>query len=147
LSTKIQINSLEALERLIGGDNEVEVELRGSVVQEFAKKHLKCIAQEYLGKIEGDITETIKEVAEERIGKYKTVGWTRRFYLNQDIQEAVNAQLDIALSDVVRKKLDEYDLDARAQRVVNQVVGDELSKRIRDAVKEKFSEALKKLSD
>ena len=40
---KIQINSLKALERLIGGDNELEIEIRNSIVQEFTKKHLKSI--------------------------------------------------------------------------------------------------------
>jgi hypothetical protein len=35
---------LEALERLIGGDSEVEVESRNSVVQKFAETHLKAIA-------------------------------------------------------------------------------------------------------
>jgi hypothetical protein len=44
MSIKLQINSLDALERLIGGDNEVELELRNWVVQAFAKKHLKIAA-------------------------------------------------------------------------------------------------------
>lgn len=42
--TKIQINSLEALERLIGGDSELEFEIRNNVAQDFAKKHLKAVA-------------------------------------------------------------------------------------------------------
>lgn len=41
---KIQINSLEALERLIGGDTDLEIEVRNSVVQDFTKKHLKALA-------------------------------------------------------------------------------------------------------
>lgn len=44
MSTKIQINSLEALERLIGNDNELEIQVRNSIVQEFTYKHLKAIA-------------------------------------------------------------------------------------------------------
>ena len=40
---KIQINSLEALERLIGGDTQVEIEIRNSIVQEFTKKYLKSL--------------------------------------------------------------------------------------------------------
>ena len=35
------ILDLPALERLIGNDTEIEVELRNSIVQAFAKKHLK----------------------------------------------------------------------------------------------------------
>jgi hypothetical protein len=44
MSVKIQINSLEALERLIGNDNELEIQIRGSIVQEFTKKHLRSLA-------------------------------------------------------------------------------------------------------
>ena len=44
MSTKIQINSLDALERLIGGDTELEIEVRNSVIQKFAEKHLKPLA-------------------------------------------------------------------------------------------------------
>lgn len=47
MSVKLQINSKEALERLIGGDSDLEVELRNSVVQEFANKHLKGLAMVY----------------------------------------------------------------------------------------------------
>ena len=43
---KIQINSLEALERLIGGDTQLEIDLRNSIVQEFSKKYLKAVAAE-----------------------------------------------------------------------------------------------------
>ena len=41
---KIQINSLEALERLIGNDKEMEISVKQSILNEFAKKHLKSIA-------------------------------------------------------------------------------------------------------
>lgn len=45
MGIKIQIASLEALERLIGGDSQLEIEIRESVVQNFAKKHLKGVAE------------------------------------------------------------------------------------------------------
>lgn len=43
----IQINSLEALERLIGKDNELEVSIRNSIVQDFSKHYLKSVANEF----------------------------------------------------------------------------------------------------
>jgi hypothetical protein len=46
----VQINNLEALERLIGGDTEVEIDIRKSVVENFVKKHLKGIANDTLVK-------------------------------------------------------------------------------------------------
>jgi hypothetical protein len=44
MGVKIQINSVEALERLIGGSTEIEIELRQSVVENFMKKHINAIA-------------------------------------------------------------------------------------------------------
>lgn len=46
MSVKIQIASLAALERLLGNDSEVEFEIRQSVAENFAKKHLKAIASD-----------------------------------------------------------------------------------------------------
>lgn len=45
---KIQINSLEALERLIGGDTELEMEVRSSVAENFSKKWLSTLAREFV---------------------------------------------------------------------------------------------------
>lgn len=45
-NVKIQINSLEALERLIGNDTQLETELRQSVVENFATKHLKSLVRD-----------------------------------------------------------------------------------------------------
>jgi hypothetical protein len=36
---------LPAIERLIGGDTEVEVRIRKQIVEEFARRHLKAIAE------------------------------------------------------------------------------------------------------
>jgi len=55
----------EALERLIGGDTEAEVQLKEGIVQAFAKRHLKAVAdskafQPYLEQIAGAVTEELK---------------------------------------------------------------------------------------
>jgi hypothetical protein len=56
---------LAALERLIGGSSEAEVEIREGIVRTFAKKHLKELAnleafQPYLKKIAGAVEEELK---------------------------------------------------------------------------------------
>lgn len=40
--------SVEALNRLIGGDSEIELQLRQQVVENFAKKHLKALIDDSL---------------------------------------------------------------------------------------------------
>ena len=59
---KIQINSLEALERLIGNDKEMEISVKQSILNEFAKKHLKSIANsEAMLSIASYVTKELKE--------------------------------------------------------------------------------------
>src|ERR1035437_10268974 len=66
----IQINNLEALERLIGGDSEVEIEIRNSIIQKFAEKHLKPLANcEPITSTLKTITEVIKDQVIEKCSK------------------------------------------------------------------------------
>jgi len=44
---KLQLDK-DALERLIGRDSQVEIDLRSGIVQNFAKKYLKAVAQSEL---------------------------------------------------------------------------------------------------
>lgn len=57
---------LPALERLIAGDNDVEIAIREGVVQSFAKRHLKAVAnseamQPYLKKVSAAINRELKK--------------------------------------------------------------------------------------
>ena len=66
MSIKIQINSLAALERLIGGDSELEIELRQSVVEAFARKHLKVVVNSEVFK---EAVDGIRASLEGEVGK------------------------------------------------------------------------------
>lgn len=67
MGTTIQINSLEALERMIGGDSETEIQIRYSIIQEFAKKHLKALVPEVVA---GSLDELKKEVRQVVLDEY-----------------------------------------------------------------------------
>jgi hypothetical protein len=71
MSIKIQINSLKALERLIGGDNEIEIEIRNNIVQEFSKRYLKSIVSDRLIlRVKEDLEADIIKSANEQFGEY-----------------------------------------------------------------------------
>lgn len=61
MGVKIQINSLEALERLIGGDTELEIDIRESIIYNFASKHLKSIVGEVMNKYEQDLKKDFEK--------------------------------------------------------------------------------------
>jgi hypothetical protein len=71
---KLQINSLDALNRLIGGDSELELQLRQQVVAEFAKKYLKSIVldewfQKWMESLKADLQKTFQTMVKEAIGE------------------------------------------------------------------------------
>ena len=63
---KIPINSLEALERLIGGDNELEISIRDNIVQEFTNKYLKgLVNSDKIKEASWSINQKIRNCVEE----------------------------------------------------------------------------------
>lgn len=70
---KIQINSLEALERLLGEDTEIQFEIRTNIAQEFTRKHLKTL-----------LTESIKEAFED---KKQSLQWNIRYEVEQQVSK------------------------------------------------------------
>ena len=61
MATKLtlQINSLEALEKLLSGDVQLEMDMRNTVVQEYAKKYIKSVAQEFVSSQNRTETEKV----------------------------------------------------------------------------------------
>lgn len=64
---KIQINSLVALERLIGDDKEMEITVKTSVINEFAKSYIKSVAN-------SEIVDTIKKAILDEVKKTNYFG-------------------------------------------------------------------------
>jgi len=110
----IQINSLEALERLIGGDAQVEVEVRNSVVQKFAEKHLKPLANcepitATLNAIKAEILKIVQEKCEKDIATFKN-DWYGRISdvkLRSEIKSEIDSQVRNVVDDTIRKAVDE----------------------------------------
>lgn len=87
---KIQINSLEALERLIGNDNELEVGLRGAIVQDFAKRHLKALVTSDVVNIwEMANKELVDSILNEHYFDKKEIAWRQQLVFKPDLRDRV----------------------------------------------------------
>lgn len=85
---KLQINSLAALERLIGGDTEVELEIRNNIVQEFAKKHLKPIADSpNINSIKADLLQQAITIVTAEIGTLSGQYWNQKVVLKKEVRD------------------------------------------------------------
>lgn len=119
----LQINSLEALERLIGNDSATEVEIRNSVVQKFAEKHLKPIADTVLSRID----DAVKQLVAEDIVTYKKDGWKSSVVLKdeykaliqEEISKKIGSEIEASCAFATQKFIETLDdvVDKRVKRV------------------------------
>lgn len=125
MGTKIQINSLAALERLIGGDTETEIEIRTSIVKEFVKKYLADIAQTDEMRI---AVKGIQAAVEQKIGTWRgSYSWDKKFTLTPDVEKTLSEFINT----IVKNKFEEL--------VANSIKKNEWLSKI-DAIVEERSE-------
>ena len=107
----IQLNSVEAIERLIGGDGELEIAIRNNVVQKFAERHLKPllnsdITRKFYREAEEGILALQQNAIEREIGKFKSSGYSRTFTPTPELRKAVDETIDTAIREYVRTAVD-----------------------------------------
>lgn len=110
---KIQINSLEALQRLIGGDSHLEIEIRNSIVQEFSKKYLKAVANsngvQYAERLIKDMIKDHKNIHGNSYGIKPE--------LAKLIQESVRSRIYDVIRETIKEYLDSSTLKADIERI------------------------------
>lgn len=115
---KIQINSLVALERLIGDDKEMEITVKTSVINEFAKSYIKSVAN-------SEIVDTIKKAILDEVKKTNYFGllvqdksnhYRTDYLLSNDAKELVKTQ--------VRREIDNLILETVTPPIREEIVGE-----------------------
>lgn len=93
--------TVPALERLIGGDTELEVEIRKNIVHEFSKRHLSAVAKEVYGDIE-KAKEQIRTQVLGDMGAVKMEAWSSgRYKLTSEATEAIRSSVRQVIRDEV----------------------------------------------
>ena len=138
----LQLNSVAAVEALIGGDTEVEVELRKSVVAGFTRKHLKQLANsEFLSDAVHEVKLSVQEIVTNK--------------LSETIGSLVKQPNQYSYRDNYAFKLNDKTVEAIEREVRNQavsIVGETINRAIakasffdqayiKQAVDKKFNEA------
>lgn len=152
MSTKIQINSLEALERLIGNDNELEIQLRNAVVQEFTTKHLKAVANEEL--LKNASKAIIEEIKLEFFEISNKGTYNEKVYLKDKFKEEFRDEVKRAyrqsMTEFVYEELGEQNtkekvktaLEDATANILNQLAPEVLERRIENLVNQRLKERL-----
>lgn len=104
---KIQINSLAALERLIGDDKEMEITVKKSVINGFAKSYIKSIAN-------SEIVDTIKKAVLNEVKRTDYFGLLVQnksefcginYLLSNKAKELVKIQVKREIEDLIQKEI------------------------------------------
>lgn len=155
---KIQINSLEALERLIGDDKEMEFAIKESILNGFAKKYLKSIANsEAMAEVATKVLRELKETGYYGLLKTKPVSSLNIFsdtYLSAEAKELIKVQIhreiDTTISNEVSKIRETIVQDIRSRLdlmalSVSQCIREEVQKEtIEKLVQKKLKDLLEK---
>jgi hypothetical protein len=145
MSVKIQINSLEALERLIGGDSELEIEMRKSIAYDFTTKHLKSLAndpavQAHMDKARSQLTETVRVEVEKKLGglvrtnNYPYTAFAFNTETRQYIDKAVSDRFEEFVKTKVAEAMKVWTPE-QINKIVDREVVHQIHTKVRDGVK------------
>jgi len=150
---KIQINSLEALERLIGGDSELEIQIRNNVVQDFTAKHLKALATNDMIKQTGNsvIEQLRRDFFIKKSGRYT---WDEKYVFKDGILDEFKAEISIKAKAEIEKTVQQIlnenvaiknlndAVERAANRIAESLTDENLEKRLDYMVDKKIKEKL-----
>jgi len=137
---KIQINSLAALERLLGDDAKMEIEVRQSVVEAFARGFVKNIANaDAVAKVIEDLKDFVKrEVVEETSNQMAMAGivkdgswYQTKLKLTDTAEEKIASEVRIQVYDNIRKAISEMNIDEIVTRYVTDAIRREVNHQVK----------------
>jgi len=146
--------TLPALERLIGGETEIEVHLRQQIVEKFAEKHLKAIVKseawkaaytQWQAELEAAVSKILQEYIASQQDKDQGIPGTSSGY---KLQHAIAKAADTAVERAVQRVVDTQKryLEGIVKHAVDRAMEADIKKRIDDGVNAKLQavqEALK----
>lgn len=157
MSVNIRLD-VPALERLIGGDTEIEVELRKGVVEAFAKHHLTAVLKDeafarYLSQERETLRTALNALIAEHIGTmkrepYGTFGHHDVVYLTDEMKTALGVEAEKRISEIVRKKVDEV-WARREQKIVGEIytrIAEKVDRLTESVIQEQVKDRLAKVA-
>jgi hypothetical protein len=137
----------ETLERLIGGDDEAAIQIRQTIVQQFANRHLKAVANsETVRQVGAAIEAAVVEAVQAQVGK-KAPGYGGKLTFNPEIKAAIHEEVRNPIATKVREEVlaaVEGALEKIRPEIadrVNKAVDREIAAQVRAAVAQKLQAA------
>ena len=144
---RLQLN-LPALERLIAGDSQMEVELRHQVVENFAKHHLKKLMNDDMfARIKEWFRTACEAAYAKELGQVVQSFWCDNFELESHMREHVARAARAEVDAVVKEHLAKYKEDllrrdaAHIEAVIQRTLDRELEAQVEAEVRRRLDVA------
>lgn len=106
MSVKIQINSKEALDRLIEGDPELKIQVRESIINGFAKTYLKSVANsKVMETLETEIMEELRDTGFFGLLEEECSGVIRKMKLSSDVRELIKSKVTHSVHTLINEAM------------------------------------------
>ncbi|RTL07741.1 hypothetical protein EKK58_00950 [Candidatus Dependentiae bacterium] len=103
----LQINSLAALERLLGGDNELTTSIRKSVAAAFARNYMVDLVRSEFANKEAElkraVAEEVNKVCLQKTRESPT--WSPSFELSPSMKEKIRTEVATQLTSVINAEV------------------------------------------
>jgi len=150
---------VKALEKLVAGNSEVEVELRNCVVQEFAKRHLKAVANDPVFKgwvetqmlsikmsIEEEMKTVFSDIRRDSWGKVTRESFKKEVKdkIHQEANNFIEIQISNKVQEIVNQRLD--DLTAKVNIYCDSMINKYTTRTLDEMVDNKFRALLEAMN-
>jgi len=135
-----------ALERLIGGDSEMEIQLRHAAVREVMNRHAAAILKaDGFDEIESRLRLAVQAQVDQSIGT-KQVGWSRMIVLSPAVQRAIHVLDEAAVSKIARDSINKVVGSLNLSEMIEARVKSQIKDEINAGVKARLAELSKGLA-
>lgn len=160
--TKVFVSSA-ALERLIGGDSELEINLRRQIAENFAKHHLKALVttdvfrkalQEIKVNVEAEVNKAGIELVRKRIGNMADASTWNPPRISPAFMEELRKTVDTMAMETLegaRRQISQYfeervqqfekDFEGWIQLRINQVTNEMVEEKVREGIERRLRAA------
>lgn len=124
-----------AIERLLGGDSELEVELRQQIADQFATKHLKSLLNDKVfNQFRKTVSAEVDSAIHDCLARTTKRGWKREVSINAEVREKLREAVRAETENVFRGQISDA-IDAEVEKYKRFA-----ENRLRAALKDAFSE-------
>lgn len=138
MAIKVSISSVEALNRLIGGDTELEMEIKEQVVVEFTKRYLKSLVPGIIEKYQADFQVYARKVIEEHFFSTTKDGhWSTKLVPKEATEALKVDQVKYTFDKMIREVVDQKANEALTKVLTPEYIQSLMAANIQDAITQK----------